>query len=102
MQEVCPKCGLPRDLCICETIAREGEKIKVYTEHRRFGKSVTIVQGISSNINIKDLTKQLKAKLACGGTHKDGKIELQGSHVQRVKEILVKMGFPANQIEARE
>ncbi|NOX71808.1 MAG: stress response translation initiation inhibitor YciH, partial [Candidatus Micrarchaeota archaeon] len=30
MSEICPKCGLPKDLCVCTTIAKEEEKIKIY------------------------------------------------------------------------
>ena len=47
----------------------------------------TIIEGIDEKeINLKDLAKKLKAHLACGGTAKDGKIELQGEHKTRVKE----------------
>jgi len=91
---ICPKCGLSRELCVCETIAKEEQYISVKTVKRRFGKLTTVIEGIDQkDIKIKDLAKNLKSKLACGGTVKDGKIELQGDHVQKVKEELVKIGF---------
>jgi len=46
MAEVCPKCGLPKDLCVCETMAKEEAKIRVYLDKRRYGKKMTIVEGI--------------------------------------------------------
>ena len=61
---------------------------------------MTIIEGIESdNIDLKDLTKKLKNKFACGGTFKEGMIELQGDHVKRVKEELIKLGFNADTIE---
>jgi translation initiation factor 1 len=99
MSEVCPKCGLPKELCVCETIAKEEQKITISVVKRRFGKLITVVLGIDEkDINIKDLAKKLKSKLACGGTAKDGKIELQGHHAKRVKEFLVEQGFSAGTI----
>ena len=44
------------------------------------------------------LIKSLKEKLACGGTVKEGVIELQGDHKRQVKPILVKLGFSENSI----
>ena len=99
MNEICPKCGLPKELCICETLAKEKEKIKVFEERRRFGKSITVIQGLSKEMDVKKVLKELKHKLACGGTVKDNSVELQGSHKKRIKEILVKLGFPEDQIE---
>ena len=69
---------------------------------RKFGKRVTIVEGLDEKqVSIKDLTKTLKSQLACGGTAKEGRIELQGNHKSRVKEVLVKMGFSPEMIEIR-
>ena len=91
---ICPKCGLFQELCVCETIAKEEQHINVRAVKRRFGKLTTVIEGIDQkDINIKDLAKNLKSKLACGGTVKEGKIELQGDHVSKVKEELGKMGF---------
>jgi len=99
MAEVCKKCGLPKDLCICGTIAREEAKIKVYMDKRRYGKKMTIVEGIDKESNPNKIKKILKSKLACGGTLKEGRIELQGDHREKVKLILVKNGFDADKIE---
>lgn len=97
MTEVCPKCGLAKELCICETIEREAQKIRIYTEKRKFGKLTTIVEGITENA--KEIASQLKQKLACGGTFKNNRIELQGDHKNKIKDILVKLGYEEEQIE---
>ncbi|MDI6798617.1 MAG: translation initiation factor [Candidatus Aenigmarchaeota archaeon] len=97
MAEVCPKCGLPIELCACKAIEREAQKIKIFIERRKFGKPITIVEGITDRA--KELTSQLKSKLACGGTFKNGHVELQGDHRSRLKEILVKLGYSEEQIE---
>lgn len=99
MMGVCPICGLPEELCVCKTMAKEEAKIKVYTVRRRFGKKVTIIDGIEEKANPKELAKKLKSKLACGGTYKDSKIELQGQHINKIKKLLVKEGFPEEKIE---
>ena len=102
MTEVCPKCGLPKALCICETIAKESQKIVIKSEKKKFGKIYTVITGINEKeIDIKEITKKLKTKLACGGTAKEGKIELQGEHKKKVKEILVEAGFAPETIEVK-
>ena len=102
MSEICPKCGLPKELCVCETIAKESQLIKVYTIKKKFGKQNTVIEGIDNKeINIKELTKNLKSNFACGGTAKEGKIELQGNHKQRVKEQIVKMDFSQETIDVK-
>ncbi|MCX6798751.1 MAG: translation initiation factor [Candidatus Diapherotrites archaeon] len=100
MEDICPKCGLERNLCVCEQLAKEQQKIKVRVDNRRFRKTVTIVSGFSDDVDVKELVKVLKKSFACGGTIKDGRIELQGNHKKRVKEILLKQGFKESLIEA--
>jgi translation initiation factor 1 len=97
--EICPKCGLPQQACVCEQIVKSSQKIKITTDKKRYGKIVTVVTGFGSGINIKQITKDLKNGLACGGTYKEDKIELQGDHKKKVKEMLVKLGFDENSIE---
>ena len=94
MPEICNTCGLPKELCVCEEIAREQQEIKIFIEKRRYGKTVTIVEGINANdIDINDLARQLKTKCASGGTVKDGNIELQGDHKRKVLDALIELGF---------
>ncbi len=102
MSEICPTCGLPKELCMCETIAKETQKIIVKGEKKKFGKVYTVITGMDEKeINVKEITKTLKSKLACGGTNKLGYIELQGDHRHHVKKILVEMGFKPETIEVR-
>jgi len=97
-EEICPTCGLPKSLCVCKVIEREAKIVKIYTVMRKFKKSITIVEGIDEKSG-KSVSKELKRKLACGGTFKEGRIELQGNHKSRVKDLLVKMGYEGDQIE---
>lgn len=100
MSEICSKCGLPQELCVCETIAKEAQKIEAFIIKKKFGKAYTVVEGIDSkSIDIKDVTKSLKSKFACGGTWKERRIELQGNHLKTIREVLVKLGFAPESIE---
>ncbi len=101
MNEICPRCGLPKPICVCESIAKESQRIKVYLETKKFGKTSTIVEGLNQKeIDIKEVAKKLKSELACGGTVKEGKIELQGDHKSKVKKRLMEMGFAQETIGA--
>lgn len=100
MSEVCPKCGLPNELCVCETIAKKDQQIRIKVEKRKFGKLITTVEGIDEkSIDIKDLAKKLKNKLACGGTVKEGIIELQGDHAYKAKSLLIDLGFSQDMVK---
>ena len=94
MADICSTCALPVEICVCEDIAREQQEIRVRIEKRRYGKLMTVLEGLGSDIDIPDLLKTLKTKCATGGTYKDGAIELQGNHTRNVKVILGDTGFP--------
>ena len=99
---ICSKCGLPQELCVCENIAKEALQIEVYIEKKKFNKVYTIIKGIDNkDIDMKELLKKLKGKLACGGTIKEQKIELQGDHKHRVKHVLVDLGFAPDMVVVR-
>lgn len=92
--EICEKCGLPKDLCVCGEISKRSQVIKVSTSTRKYGKPITIVDGIDEEReDLNGLIKDLKSKCACGGTIKSGKIELQGNHKEMVKRILEESGY---------
>ena len=60
---ICPVCGLPDELCMCAQIAREQQTVRISIDSRRYGKTVTVIDGIDENdIDINDLAKQLKNK----------------------------------------
>ena len=99
MPEVCPSCGLPKEICVCETIAREEEKIKIFTVNKRYKKLVTVVKGLSKDVDSKNILKEMKTRLACGGTIKGNEIELQGNHKNRAVDILIKLWIKKDQIE---
>ena len=100
---VCVKCGLSQDLCVCESIARESQKIIVRIENKKFNKLYTVIEGLNEKeIDLDQLAKKLKERLACGGTVKDDKIELQGKHLQKAKEVLMEAGFAPETIILRQ
>jgi translation initiation factor 1 len=102
MTETCPKCGLPKPICVCETIAKESQRVRIYLIKKKFDKFSTIVEGLEAkSLDVKEIAKKLKSDLACGGTLKAGRIELQGDHRQKTKESLIKLGFAQETIEVR-
>ncbi len=102
MPEIDPITGLPKELGTWENLTKEGQKITVNVIKKKFGKQYTVVNGLNEHeIDIKDLSKKLKAKFACGGTAKDSVIELQGDHTKMIKSELVKLGFAPDTIEVK-
>jgi translation initiation factor 1 len=99
MGEICPKCGLPKEICACEALEREGaKKIKIYSTKKKFGKLVTVVEGLDES-ELDKITKELKRTLACGGSSKKGVIVLQGEHRDKTKQLLTKMGYLGDSID---
>jgi len=96
--DICPKCGLPLQACVCEEIVKTEQRIHIRTEKKKFGKLVTIISGFQG-VDLKALAKDLKHELACGGTVRDNAVELQGDHLRFVKRALVKLGFVEDDIE---
>ncbi len=103
MSDIDPITGLPKELSAWEDIAKEAQKITVYKTRKKFGKPYTVIEGIDEkSIDIKNVAKQLKNKFACGGTAKNGIIELQGNHHAKVKAELVKLGFSPESIDVQD
>ena len=99
MSDICPKCGLPKEICVCEEIAREQQNITIAVDKRRYGKTMTVVDGLNPHdLDMNSLVSNLKSICACGGTIKEGRIELQGDHRTKVKDALEKLGVTVDVI----
>jgi translation initiation factor 1 len=102
MAEICPVCGLPIDLCVCEEISKEQQRIRIRLETRKWGKRYTVIDGINSKeMKLNKLASTLKTKCACGGTAKNDQILLMGDHRESVRDILIELGFPGDNIEVQ-
>jgi translation initiation factor 1 len=102
MAEICPTCGLPKDICVCEEIGKEQQRIRVRLETRKWGKAVTIVDGINDKeANLSRLAQKLKSFCACGGTAKNEEIILQGDHRDKVRTYLINQGYPEENVEVQ-
>ena len=95
-----PRIVNPLDEMLFKEVLKEQQRIRVYIEKARYGKLKTIIEGIDEKeFDLEEIAKKLKAKLACGGTVKKGRIELQGDHRDRVKKLLADLGFSEELIE---
>ncbi len=90
--------GFPSEADVFEEIAKSDQRITVTTVARRYGKLTTLVSGFDKGVDLKAIAKRLKEELACGGTVKDGVVELQGNHKKQVRAVLLKLGFPDSSI----
>lgn len=96
---MCPECRQPVDQCRCNTAAKvlpsADGVVRVSRETKgRAGKGVTLVRGLALDpVALVALGKQLKTACGSGGTVKDGVIEVQGDHCDRIVETLKSQGF---------
>ena len=93
---MCPGCRQPIDACVCAppSLPAGDGIVRVSRETKgRAGKGVTLVKGVTTDLpGLAAMGKQLKAACGSGGTVKDGVIEIQGDHVERVIEWLRRHG----------
>lgn len=99
--QMCPECRRPLAECVCKENARRvpaGDGVARVTRETkgRGGKSVTVIKGMALDpLALALLGKQLRTACGSGGTVKDGVIEIQGDHCERVIEALKKYGHIA-------
>lgn len=99
----CERCGKVEAECRCPPtvaepvrMAPEAQTARLRLEKRARGKVVTVVSNLDPSGNDLDaLSARLKTMCGTGGTVKDGRIELQGDHLDNVEEILKAVGYKA-------
>lgn len=98
---MCPQCRQPLTACGCaaqqKAAVRGDGRVRVSRETAgRGGKAVTVVRGLAlTDEQIATLGKRLRAACGTGGTAKEGVIEVQGDHADRVVALLVQEGISA-------
>lgn len=103
MNDIDSVTGLPKELVSFEDIVKEDQQVIVSLIKKKFGKKYTLIQGVNEHeVNLRDLSKKLKSKFACGGTAKDGYVELQGNHLGSIKRELIEFGFVPDNIEVKQ
>ncbi len=94
---ICPGCGQPVAQCGCRQAAaapRGDGVVRVSRETKgRGGKTMTLVRGLAlDETALAALGKSLRTACGAGGAVKDGVIEVQGDHVDRVIALLAAPG----------
>lgn len=95
---ICPNCNQPIKQCRCKQQVQPpgGDgvvRVARQTKGRK-GAGVSLVSGVPlSGSELKALAKELKQKCGCGGTIKDGVIEIQGDKRDLLVELLQGKGF---------
>jgi translation initiation factor 1 len=66
---------------------------------KRKGKPTTIISGYEGDVeDFKLLAKEIKSKLAVGGSFKDGEIIIQGDYRDKIMNILKDKGFKTKRV----
>lgn len=95
---MCPVCRRPLASCSCRRDAQAPVPadgiVRVSRETKgRGGKAVTVVRGLALDAaSLGQLAQQLKSSCGSGGTVKDGAIEVQGDHCEKVMALLKGQG----------
>jgi len=98
---LCPDCGSKLSACKCREIAAErirGDgKVRVSRESKgRKGSGLSLISGLPlPEKELKVLAKKLKQICGSGGAVKNGVIEIQGEHRDRLVAELIKLGYSA-------
>lgn len=96
---MCPACRRPIAACSCTAKRAAAPSsdgiVRVSRETRgRGGKTVTLVRGVDLEADaLAALGKQLRSACGAGGTLRDGVIEIQGEHRERIVALLAAQGF---------
>ena len=94
---MCPACRKPVGQCACvqpKAVPSSDGVVRVSRETKgRGGKAVTLVRGVPlPAAELADLGKALRTACGSGGTVKEGVVEIQGDHADRVIALLTARG----------
>ena len=98
----CEDCGEPEEDCKCppkpdppvEQLDPTTQTATLSVQKRKKGKVVTVITGLPNiGIDLDDLLSRLKNACGAGGTIKGSTLEIQGKHVDRVRETLTQIGY---------
>jgi translation initiation factor 1 len=94
----CDRCGKLERECACPppltpTVPPDKQTARLALEKRKRGKEVTVVRGLVDDASLVELLAKLKSACGAGGTAKDGILEIQGNHVERVEAMLRGKGY---------
>lgn len=100
---LCPRCKQLKKFCSCSREAPAPSKSTVVRVGRetkgRGGKGVTIISDLPLDENgLTELATKLKNRLGTGGTVKEGRIEIQGDHRERIVAELESIGYRAKRV----
>lgn len=96
---MCPGCRKAVALCACAAPAPSSSTpdgiVRVSRETKgRGGKVVTVVRGLAMDpASLDTKARQLKAACGSGGTARDGVVEIQGDHRDKLVALLTAQGL---------
>lgn len=96
--KMCPRCRRALTQCACsqkkpQPVSDGVVRVSKETKGRK-GKGVTVIRGLALAPDaLALLGKALKVACGSGGTVKDGVIEVQGDHCEKVIDALKKQGY---------
>ena len=78
----------------CGSKARQQADTQLAVEKRKKGKVVTVIRGLTAADNdLPTLLTGLKNSCGAGGSLHEGELEIQGEHLERLREVLGKLGY---------
>ncbi len=95
----CERCNELESDCRCTPAEPsrqppEAQSAQLAVEKRKGGRQVTVVRGLSHNdTDLADLLTRLRNLCGAGGTVRDGALEIQGSHLERIRGELLSIGY---------
>jgi translation initiation factor 1 len=99
---ICAGCRRPVAQCACK--GAKGKPVRAHAgvvrvgrqTQGRAGKAVTVISGLPLGAEaLEALATELKRRCGSGGTVRDGAIEIQGEHRDRLVKELIERGFAA-------